>query len=723
MNRNISLRFGILSAAVFASLFIFNSQAYSDDLPFTPVNTTSSSLSTATTELNAKISSLEDELKANPDNVDARSQLAAYYIQRGADISNNAMNAISIKKAANDFRRAIFYLSLDENLPDQPVSEENLKIAQDNLVSTYKALRLQSDRSTRLKTAKELRGQGKFIEAIVEYTYSLDTQKPSANTYGEIADTYYNSGRYYKAAESYEKALGINPDLPSLHLKYARALDKIGNYDTAVNEYNLALNVTKNDPDIISALEKIWRNKIATDSNNAASHLNLGVVLQKKGDFDGALEEYKAAELIEPNNIATRLNIGTLFQDKGDLTSALQAYDSIIEIDPNNALVHYYKATALKKTGDLQGAITEYQNALAIDPSNETARTELFETVKSTKSSPQEVMDFLKKWADNNPNDAIAQYNYAFEAHKNKLYDDASMYYQKAMTIKPDFIDAYINLASLYNETNHPDYAKSVLADALKVAPDNVKIQEMIKQMKTAETANRYKDAVKKHEEGKYQDAIADYLDMIKNGNATTDVYTSLGAAYQSDKKFDLALDAYQKALNLDKANTDAISYMADIYTEQKKYDKAMAMYNKILLIEPENEEAKSAIQEIKSSLNSELLQKALNEYNSRKYALALTTANTVIKNDPKNPYAYYYAGLSYDALNKYALALQNYQTALKYKPDFNEIYYSIAVDYDILKKYPQAVAAYKKFVAISKNNEDEYVKYSKQRIKQLQGK
>lgn len=722
--RRISTKKGknfLLISVAIASITLFNGHNINaQELPI--ITDQSVNQTPDPSSLISQIPQLEEALKSNPQDSITRQNLAAAYIQRAANASNSTTSPYLAKNAANDFRKAIFILALDDNATPETANSENTKIAQDNLVSSLRLQSLPTDNASRLKLAKELRGQGKFKEAVVEY-YIAGAAKPSPEAFEAIGDIMLAMQKSSRASEYYEKALGMSPEKDRLHLKYAKSLDKAGDYDTAVKEYNLALELNNNDPEIIAALESIWRSKLSQNPDDASAHTNLGVVLQKKGDLDGAFEQYKAAEVIEPNNMTTRLNIGTLLQAKGDFQTALSAYDSILAVDPNIPLVHYYRGQALEKLGDAQGAINEYQATLSIDPSNELAKKELFETVKSSKKTPEEITEFLHQWAENNPNDFLAQYNYAYELHKQKNFPLAEQYYNKAIKIQPEFADAYINLSALYSEMNQPDVAKTVLNDGLKAVPGNGKLTVALQQLQKTQLDKKFVDAAQKQETGKYKEAIEDYLTLIKAGTNTPEVYTGLGAAYQNDDNLKEAINAYNKALQLDSTNTDTLGYLAQAYYDDKQYDKAMAIYQKVLALEPQNEEVKQQLLDIKRVKAEQLEQKALNEYNARRYAKALEYLNAAQTLDGKSAYGFYYKGLVYDALSKYSFAIPQYQKALALDNKLNEANYGLAVDYDLLKRYTEAKASYNKYVAQAQNKNDEYVKYSKQRLKQLQGK
>ncbi len=48
------------------------------------------------------------------------------------------------------------------------------------------------------------------------------------------------------------------------------------------------------------------------------AHANLGVALEQKGDLRGALEEYRAAYMLDPKNMTYKANYERLLQQKNE---------------------------------------------------------------------------------------------------------------------------------------------------------------------------------------------------------------------------------------------------------------------------------------------------------------------------------------------------------------------------------------------------------------------
>jgi len=666
--------------------------------------------------INNRISTYESLLNQNTADQSSRNNLAAAYIDRG---NYNLNNSISLVNAANDYRKAIYYLKYDEVSSIQGTSALNLNIAVSSLKRVLLQQKISLDPKSRLKVAKSLRGQGNFKEAIVEYNEALVNDSLKIESYESIGDIMRVLQKDNNSIEYYSNALSLDPQNAILHLKLARVLNKTENIDSAVKEYNLALESGENNTEIISALENIWNAQIVENPQDAVAHMNLGVVLQKKKDFEGALSQYKASELIDPANVNLRLNLGTLFQAQGNLDMAIKAYDSILQLYPTHTMTHFYRGTALKQLGNNKGAIDEFLIVLKIDPNYLPARKAIFDTAKGSPSS-DERLAILSDFAKMNPSDALAQYNIAYELHSRKQIDAALEYYQKAVSIDPKLIDSYLNIASIYREKTQYEEAAAVLQNALSVNTDNQKIKKMIADINDDLMTNKYQVAVDKYNKQDYKGAIEEYKNIISTQNPSADVYINLGSAYQADNNFNEAINSYKKALLIDNKNSDALYYLGSAYYSNKNYAKALDYYQKALAIVPDNKDIISSISASKVAIAEAKLEKGLSEYNSKKYLIALQIFNDAIKFDPDNGYAYYYKGLVYDALKNYRIAIANYKISFDKSQDLNSANYSIGIDYDILKNRIEAKKAYETFIKNSKDSEDEYVKYAKQRVKKL---
>ncbi len=665
------------------------------------------------------IEAFQKSLELAPDRTTTRVNLAVSYINRGNYYYNTGTS--NLETAANDYRSAIYYLQYDKYVPNKKFVKDNLDIAQTNLTNIFTDLNLKKDKDSRFKLAKALRGQGKFRESIVEFNNALKGNNSDASILEALGDISLLINNNKKAITYYKKAATYDLGNKDLHLKMAKAMGSLGDIDNSAKEYSIALNSSgeENKEEIINALEEIWIKKIQQNPLDASAHMNLGVILQKKGNFEEAYREYREAEKYNPNDVTIRLNMGTLFQAQKNYKMAIKAYDTIIQVKPKNTLAHYYKGTALKELGKIDKAIKEFQFVLNKEPNNMNAKEALFDTVKLYKN-PEDIGRVLSAFAKNNPRDAYSQFKYAFHLHSLNQINPAMHYYQRTVKIDPKYVDAYLNIASILKQQNKVQESINTLNRALNILPGNQKIDEMLSLIKSETTASRYQLALEKHNKGEYLTAIQEYLNIIEISQPNADLYVNLGAAYQALKEADKALDAYTQATKIDNKNSTAYYYLGTILYSQKKYEEALNAYQKALALAPKDENIKQAIDSSKKVITENILTKGIKEFNNNQYKQALLTFNTASISDSENAYVYYYRGMVYDALKKYPLAISDYKLAIKNDPTLSFAYYALAVDYDNLANYTQAKKWYKQFIDNSENKSDEYVIYSKQRIQEL---
>ena len=65
------------------------------------------------------------------------------------------------------------------------------------------------------------------------------------------------------------------------------------------------------------------------------AHLQLGRLLQERGETDASIERFEKAAALQPKFAPLRTLIGNLYLEKGDLEQARKSYEQALAIDPN----------------------------------------------------------------------------------------------------------------------------------------------------------------------------------------------------------------------------------------------------------------------------------------------------------------------------------------------------------------------------------------------------
>ena len=162
----------------------------------------------------------------------------------------------------------------------------------------------------------------------------------------------------------------------------------------------------------------LWRATAETSPDNPRPHVNLGILLAERGDFDEAVAELERAVALAPGDAYARYNLGALQERRGELAAATRSFRAAlasverpryrvslarllnargkaaardgelddaerllreaVEVDaPGYASPVYNLGVVLDRTGRSAEARELWQRALAIDPEHPGARRKL----------------------------------------------------------------------------------------------------------------------------------------------------------------------------------------------------------------------------------------------------------------------------------------------------------------------------------------------------------
>lgn len=666
----------------------------------------------ATSQYSSAIVEFRKALRINYLDNSARIGLINSYLARATYYANQENN---YDKAANDFRSAIFYLKMYPT-KDQAIANSAAMIAStnENLNQCLKVISFDKTASARYKKAEDLRTMGNFSAAAYEFSKAAENSSLAGDANIQIADLMKLLGNEPRSADYYKIALDLKPSDSLLRMKYARTLDKLGNYDEAVVQYNSALANSKGDMEVLYALERIYLKKLAQTPSDAELNANIGAIKQAQGDYESALSYYGKAEQINPNNINTRLNVGTLYQQQKKYNKAIEAYDSVLTLYPDNLQATLYKAQALSEMGDKTNSLNLYKKVLSLDPANAVAKAEILDVMKSTMT-PTEFVTYLSQNASNDKNMQNILYDYAYKLHKDNRLQDAIFAYKAVINTNPNNIDAYVNMAICYASQDDYKSAQNILNTANAKFPSNNLVLKTLNEVKNDYLSDILSTASSSYENKDYKKALEQYLSIEP---ATVDSLLGIAATYQAMEDLDKAIAYYKKAEAIAPKDANIPYYIGYLYSEQEKWKESEGYLRKSISID-QNSEAKNMLPYVVKNNVATILSAGIDLFEKNSFENALVKFNEVLKKQADNAYAYYYRALIYDEQKKTQLAINDYINVLKYSKDLPIANYMLAIDYDAMSKYKDAYNSFNKFIA-SYTTEDEYLKYAKSRVTEL---
>jgi len=282
-------------------------------------------------------------------------------------------------------------------------------------------------------------------------------------------------------------------------------------------------------------------------------------------------------------------------------------------------------------------------------------------------------------------------------------YDQAINYYDRAINLDPEFIDAYNNRGVAYLESNEPGLALESYNHAIQLKPD---YYEAI--------LNRSGAYI---ELGRTEPALRD-LELLQSVFPDTSiVYFSIGLAKSKAREFNGAIASFKQAWVMDSSNAEIPINIGTAFYYQDSYDSAKFYLEKALEIEPEQGNAYNAmslmaIDQGYLSSAMDLINKALDFapndpyfLNNRGYIhllsdsidLAEADINESIRIDPYNGWAYRNKGIMYIKKQQFTDAVRLLTQAVKMDNTIEAVYFHLGNAYQGAGDLGKACEAWKR--------------------------
>ncbi|MEB3286134.1 MAG: tetratricopeptide repeat protein [Vampirovibrionales bacterium] len=664
---------------------------------------------------------------ATEDNIPAiYNNLGAAHIKRGLYYQNSLRN---YNAALSDYRNALFYLDTawPENVSKRPIHQRNYDVTVQNLDSVYSALNLNTkDKATHLSQAQQSRLKGNLQEAIVEYAQALKLDSKNAEAAKALGDLFNVVNLPLKSQKYYQLAGNLLGDEASddLFIQQAAVAYKAGNVDKAVQLYNKALETNPQNTAALDQLEKIWLNEIKFNNASVLGHANLASVYQKKKMYEQALAQYQAAEHFAEMNRATpfdvkkqiRLNMGTLYQEKKQYQLADAAYNTVLQTDPNNLQALTYKASMLQEVGKGDEAGDLYQRILTADPNNAMAQQALFD-LASAEQDPEKSAVALKNYADRFSGNPDIQARVGEEFHRRKDYDNAALFYQRALRLNPSLAAAYANLGAVYQAQGKAPESVEAYRQAVKLESGNATFKKLLADAEQNIGAESFQKAADLQQQGKHSEAVPYFTQALAQTPNDPDLLAAYGVTLQNLNRLDEAIARYQKAITFKPNEASYHYYLGTAYHQKGQLPLASQAYQKAVQLDPGQNDVRQALASLQQQEGGQALEQAIDAYNRKQYPQALIAVNKALARNKGDAMAHYYKGLILQAQKNPVGAKNSYKEATLINPDFADAYYALAVIMDEMKDVTGAKTAYRRFVELSGDRDDEFVQYAKERL------
>lgn len=465
--------------------------------------------------------------------------------------------------------------------------------------------------------------EGRFNEAISEYTKAIKTDPTNPEAYCLRADAKLKSNHFPEAITDYTTAIGIDPDLVVAYCHRGEAHLKNRNYDDAILDYETAKKMQPKvseeiNQDIMEAfmgrgnarMEKKEFKEAIKDFGYAIEMLKGNKELLEKcrlncararkgaGDIAGAISDYNAYLLSSPNDTAVLAELSDIQEVSGDSDSAIQSYTKIIENNKWGKNDVYIKRAAIyKKKGEYEKAINDLVNAVK----NETSLVskfgldilDMFIAFGNEKLKAGDIKEAIKLYTKVIQVNAEPDHYYYERSQDYKTEDDVMKAIPKEKSIRDEVMQKVINAYKMRVDCWEKDKDfEGVIKDCSFILKSIGESYEMRKKRADAYMGLR-----------RWMEAIGEYEEAIKlQPTCKNEVNPILVKAYINDalgnRENTYKIGRYQKAFDLDPKLAAGIKpKLAELYKSVGDSfaggnpKEALAYYEKFIKLVPEHKE------------------------------------------------------------------------------------------------------------------------------------
>jgi tetratricopeptide (TPR) repeat protein len=302
----------------------------------------------------------------------------------------------------------------------------------------------------------------------------------------------------------------------------------------------------------------------------------LGVIMQRKGEYQTAENLLKRLVQVQPNNIKAWFSLGVLHQIQDQLLEGQKAYEQALTLQPQSPTIslaiYHNLGYSLQKQGKWTEAIACYQKARELQPDSMEAEVGLANALHAQGKLPSEeqaryaainldlgnkrrqaddlkvAIEYYQQAIAMQPDWADAHYNLGLALQKQGKWTEAIACYQKARELQPDSIEAEVGLANVLHAQGNLSSQEQTCYAAI-----NLDLGNKRRQVDDLKVAIEY-----------YQQAIAMQPDWAE-------AHYNLGLALQKQGKWAEAIACYQKARELQPDSIEAEVGLANALHAQGK--------------------------------------------------------------------------------------------------------------------------------------------------------
>jgi tetratricopeptide (TPR) repeat protein len=488
--------------------------------------------------------------------------------------------------------------------------------------------------------ARLLDDQGQASQAIDEYKKALELDPNNSSIYSEMAESYLRNSRLRDATETAQKAVQIDPNnieahklLSTIYLQTisranAQQPPSVETINSAIREFEEIVRIDPTERQSFLMLGELYKIKGERDKAAQIYKQFLGIepgseegvtalakLQMEAGNYKEAVDLLEQFVKQRPDSDSALQTLGEAYSAVQEFSKAADAYKQAAELEPDDLEIKKQEAQALFLADRFDEAGKLYQDLAKLAPDDGLSLLRLGQIYRQQQKYDLARQN-LQKAAQAFPDSVEVQFNLVMLDHDegrledalkrandivkktekaNGRYTEAEKQNRRVFLIKQGTLNQtlgnYDAAVKTFQElkalTNEKDgRIDALIVETYRMARNSDKALQYSEQALNDNPGNRQLEIVHADllaEKGKLDEGIKSLQQLQKGNDADLEIFSAMISVYQRAKKFDLAQNVMNTAVQRFPSEEQLYFQQGSLYEKQKKYNDAEKAFRKAL--------------------------------------------------------------------------------------------------------------------------------------------
>jgi len=200
--------------------------------------------------------------------------------------------------------------------------------------------------------------------------------------------------------------------------------------------------------------ESLWYDVTIKSPTNGRGLMNYGLTRMERGDYNIAIVYFERALVYVPNYFLAHTNLAIAYGGVARNEDAEREFHEAIRLAPNDSRAHFYYGRWLRSIGRASDAVAELRLATTLNPLDLAAKDELERAVTDERGTPERFLAL------------------SLAAYQAKRYRECITFGEEALKLRPDYAEAYNNIAAGHIAIGEWDQAIAAAGRAVALKPN-----------------------------------------------------------------------------------------------------------------------------------------------------------------------------------------------------------------------------------------------------------